>query len=238
MKKITLILAVLLVNITTLMAQDSKEKNTIQVNGFSEIAIIPDEAIINISAIKKAMTASEATKMLNQQVEDIQKQINKSKLKDYKLTTDNYQVNINRIYTKGTSKDSGYVARQNVKIKISNPEVDLVKAVQVLGENEEITFNVQFGISEEKTKSYKETLLQSAIKDARYKAELIASTMDLGPIKVSNITYSSGGSFDFPRPQMEYRMMKAEAADAAPSFNPEEQKLTDNIMVVFSYDQD
>lgn len=239
MKKTLLIIAVIWAGIATANAQTTSDKNHIAVTGKSEIAIKPDEAVINVHLRNKAMKVSDASSMLHKKTNLIEKQLKKSKAKDYKLTTNNYNVTVNRVYTKGTSKDSGYVASQTIKIILPNPQEDLVKVVELLNENDAIMFDVNFSISEKMTKMYEEQLLEKALQDAQEKASLIAKTMSLGKLSVATINYSSNAPITFPRPvQMAYmRMEKNMAAEAAPSFSPEEQKLTDEVQVVFSFKQ-
>ncbi|GGF17411.1 SIMPL domain-containing protein [Echinicola rosea] len=238
MKKTLLIIAVIWAGITTANAQTKSEKQHIAVTGKSEISIKPDEALINVRLEHKAMKASDASAMLNKKTGIIEKQLKSSKAKGYKLTTSNYNVTVNRVYTKGTSKDSGYVASQNLKITLPNPQDDLVKVVELLNENEEIMFDVNFSISEKMKKAYEEQLLEQALQDAREKADLIAKTMSLQGLSVTSINYTSNTPITMPRPsQMQYmRMDKSMAAEAAPSFSPEEQKLTDEVQVIFSFE--
>ncbi|AWW31687.1 SIMPL domain-containing protein [Echinicola strongylocentroti] len=237
MKKVLLIIAVIWTGCTTVNAQSKASEHHIAVTGKSEISIKPDEAIINVRLKNKAMKASDASAMLNKKTNEIEAQLKNSKVKDYELTTSNYTVNVNRIYTKGTSKDSGYVASQNLKVTLSNPLEDLVKVVEVLNKNEKIMFDVNFSISEKMAEKYEAQLLEEALHDAREKAELIASTMSLDHLSVASINYSSNTPITFPRPvQMQYmRVEKSMAADQEPSFSPEEQKLTDEVNVIFSF---
>src|SRR5690606_39439804 len=110
-------------------SSDVCSSDLIEVEGNSEIMIVPDEGLININVQKKAMTVAEATKNLNADTKKIIEAFKKSGL-DYELTANNYYVNVNRIYEKGTSKDSGYVASQNLKITIKDIEKQLPKAVE------------------------------------------------------------------------------------------------------------
>ncbi|QDH79481.1 DUF541 domain-containing protein [Echinicola soli] len=238
MKKTLLIIAVIWAGIISVNAQTKSEKKHIAVTGKSEIAIKPDEAVINVRLENKAMKASEASAMLNKKMSIIENQLKKSKAKDYELNTSNYNVTVNRVYTKGTSKDSGYVASQNIKITLPNPQDDLVKVVELLNENEEIMFDVNFSISEKMTKAYEEQLLEKALQDAREKANLIAKTMSLTGLSVASINYTSNTPITMPQPsQVQYmRMDKSMASEAAPSFSPDEQKLTDEVQVIFSFE--
>ncbi|UCS95575.1 SIMPL domain-containing protein [Echinicola marina] len=238
MKKVLLIFTVLLTGFYASQAQNISNSNTIQVSGKSEISIKPDQAIISINIEKIAMDASEAAAALNKKTNEIEKLVNSGQLSDFNFTTSQYRINQNRIYRQGTSKDSGYVASQNIKIELDDPEKDLVSLVDRLNKSEEIMFQVSFSVSEEMQKKYENELLTNALKDAKQKAELIAATMDLKNIKVFKIDYSGQQSFP-PRPvQMEYMKVQMRGADSAPpTFSPEEQKLTDEVLVMFYFSE-
>ncbi|WP_215223005.1 SIMPL domain-containing protein [Echinicola shivajiensis] len=236
MKKVLLILTILLTGFSVSQAQIVNNPNTIQVTGKSEISIKPDQAIISISVEKIAMAASEAAAALNKKTSEIEKLVNSSRLSDFEFSTSQYRINQNRIYRQGSSKDSGYVATQNIKIELSSPDKDLVSLVDRLNKSEEIMFHVSFTVSEEMQKKYEKELLTTALADAKEKANLIANTLDIKDVKVFKVDYSSQQSFP-PRPvQMEYMKAQIRGADAAPpTFSPEEQKLTDEVLVIFSF---
>jgi len=216
-------------------AQDKPSLRTIEVEGKSEVMIIPDEGVVNITVQKKAMSVAEATKDLNADTKKIIDAFKKSGL-DYELTANNYYVNINRIYEKGTSKDSGYVASQNLKVTVKDIEKELPKAVELVNTSGDHSVNVNFSVSKEMEKSYKEQLLEMAIKDAQQKADKIGQVMNVGNIAPHKIQYISEQSI--PRSYM----MKANVAmfDSAesresPSFMPEEQMISDRILVTFVF---
>ncbi|GAB3664001.1 hypothetical protein GCM10028791_39550 [Echinicola sediminis] len=217
-------------------AQNNITPHTIQVTGKSEILITPDEATVAILVQTKALKASDASAMLNKKSHELEQLVKKSRLTNFKLSTSNYNVSINRIYQKGSSKDSGYVASQNLKITLNNPQKDLVQLIEQLNKNEEITYHVAFQVSDEMQAAYEKQLLTEALNDAHEKAALIAETMELEKIKVYTINYTStqGG---FPRPmQMEYMRAQKSMADApSPVFSPEEQTLSDEVQVTFVF---
>src|SRR5690606_95629 len=237
MKKAALLIFAIASTVWAVQAQNYTPKNTIEVEGNSEIMIVPDEGMININVQKKAMTVAEATKNLNADTKKIIEAFKKSGL-DYELTANNYYVNVNRIYEKGTSKDSGYVASQNLKITIKDIEKQLPKAVELVNTSGDHSVNVNFSISKEKEKSYKQQLLELALKDAQEKADNIARVMGLSNVKVQNVQYVSSQAI--PRTyMMKANIMAFDAAEErqAPSFQPEEQMISDKILVTFAFEQ-
>ena len=129
-----------------------QEASQITVEGNSEIKIMPDEALLRVSLTEKALKTSLATEGLNQKAEEVAKALKKSGVKDYELKADNYFVNINRVYSKGSSKDSGYVASQNLKVLVKDTGEDLVKIMEALHDNIDMGFQLSFQLSDSKRK--------------------------------------------------------------------------------------
>ncbi|MEX2569639.1 MAG: SIMPL domain-containing protein, partial [Cyclobacteriaceae bacterium] len=178
---------------------------------------------------------SEVTNGLNKKSKMVSDALKDSGVEDYQFTADNYYVNINRIYTKGSAKDSGYVASQSLKILVKDTEKDLLKIVETLHQTTNMTFQLQFRISEEKRKVYEEDLLKMALENAKLKAGIIAETMDITQYKIHKVDYTSGESFQPVMYRSEAMMMKSAEDRTAPTFNPEEQAISDNVRVVFSF---
>jgi len=230
--------AVLLILACAAMLQTVKGQSTlrtIEVEGKSEILIVPDEGVVNITVQKKAMTVAEATKSLNADTKKIIDAFKKSGI-TYELTANNYYVNVNRIYEKGSSRDSGYVASQNLKVTVKDIEKELPKAVELVNTSGDHTVNVNFSVSKEMEKSYKDQLLEGAIKDAQQKANKIAEVMEVENMKPHKVQYTS--EQPIPRSYMmkaNVAMFDSAEAREAPSFMAEEQMISDRILVTFVF---
>ncbi|SNS68293.1 hypothetical protein SAMN06295967_11627 [Belliella buryatensis] len=234
MKKLLFLLPVLLLPLFASAQQQSVP--SIEVDGASEIKVMPDEATINMNLRELGMKVSDVTNKLNKKTKAIEDALKKSGVKDYKFVVDNYYVNINRIYTRGSSKDSGYVATQNIRVVVKHRENDLVKIVESINKSADLSYNVSFGISENQKKSYQEKLLELALLDAKRKADIIAKTMGIDQIRVYKVNYSSGASFQPTEYRMETMMMKTASEDRVePTFSPEEQTLSDRVNVSFTF---
>jgi uncharacterized protein len=234
MKKL-LITALFLLSAVTVFAQENIP--LIEVEGTSEISIMPDEAIIHLSLMEKAMKVADVTNALNkkQNPKSIEDALKKTKVKDYDFTVDNYYVSVNRVYTKGTSRDSGYVASQTIKVRVRNIDKDLVKITESLHQTADMGFNIQFNISDNVRKSSEQKLLELAIADARSKADIIAKSLGIQNIQVHRVNYTSGGNNLYPVMRQAKTMMAMDESRQEPTFSPEEQKLTDKVLVSFTF---
>ncbi len=233
MKKTFLLIFALTVIADSLKAQSLR---TIEVEGTSELMIVPDEATINITVRKLAMTVAEATQSLNADTKKIVDAFKRSDL-TYELTANNYYVNVHRTYHKGTSRDSGFVASQNLRIQISDIEKELPQAVELVNTSGDHSINVNFAVSKSMEKRYREQLLEMALKDAQDKAGKISRVMGLKNISAQKVQYVSEQAI--PRYfQMKTANMMYDVAESreAPTFMPEEQMLSDRILVTFVFE--
>lgn len=234
MKKL-LITALFLLSAVTAFSQENIP--LIEVEGTSEISIMPDEAIIHLNLMEKALKVADVTNALNKKTKSIEDALKKTKVKDYDFTVDNYYVSVNRVYTKGTSRDSGYVASQTIKVRVRNIDEDLVKITESLHQAANMGFNIQFNISDKARKSSEQKLLELAIADAKSKADIIAQSLGIQNIQVHSVNYTSGLKNFNPVMRQAKTMMAMDMAESRqePTFSPEEQKLTDKVLVSFTF---
>jgi len=208
----------------------------IEVEGTSEMGIMPDEALIYLTLSEKAMKVSDATNALNKKTKSIEDALKKTRVNGYTFIVDNYYVNVNRIYTNNSSKDSGYIASQTIKVNVKIVDQNLVKITEALHQTTDMTYNMQFNVSDALRKSSSSKLLELAIADAKTKADVIAKSLGLNKLQVHRVSYSSGNvSMPVMRNAKAMRAMDMSESYQEPTFSPEEQKLTDRVMVSFTF---
>lgn len=227
-----LILSLAMVMSLPIFAQQIQQIPLIEVEGFAEKKIAPDEAIFSITLEEKAMKVNDAVNVLNKKTQNLADALKKGRIKDYKLVADNYSVDVNRIYRSGEAKDSGYVARQTLRVTTSATNPDLQKIVDAIQGAGDMSYNLQFGISEATRKSLENTLLAEALKDAEARAQLIGTTLNLKGLRVFNVTMEQNF-----RPQPMYmntaKVAMAESADML--IETDEQSLTKRVYVKYTY---
>lgn len=233
MKKILFVLPMMFLTLG-LMAQNQM----IEVEGKSEIRVLPDEALIQVSLTEKAMKVSEATNALNKKTKAIEDALKKTGLKNYDLYVDNYYVGVNRIYARNTSKDSGYVASQTVRVKVADTGADLVRITETLHQSGNMGFNIQFSVSDKLQKATEKELIELAVEDAKKKAEIIAGSLGISGIKVHRVSYGNSQKDFFPMARESKMMMAMDVSDdrSEAIFRPEERKINDSLTVSFSFE--
>ncbi|WP_339705435.1 SIMPL domain-containing protein [Algoriphagus aquimarinus] len=215
-------------------AQDNMTVPLIEVEGFSERKIAPDEATFQINLEEKAMKVTDAVKVLNKKTQLLADALKKAKIKDYKLIADNYAVDVNRIYRTGVSRDSGYVARQSLRVVTSSKNEDLEKIVEAIQGAGDMSYNLNFQISEATQKSLEDALLTEALKNAESRAQLIAQTLGIRTIKVHRVSLESQ-PVTYAYSKMEMMRTSADSAPAPPLLNPDEQSIQKRVYVKYTY---
>ena len=187
MKRILIpIFAILLT--TPGFAHQIQQVPLIEVEGYAERKIAPNEAVFSIDLEEKTMKVNDAVNALNKKTLALSDALKKTKVKDFKLVADNYSVDVNRIYQNGVSSDNGYVARQSLRIVTSATNEDLQKIVDAIGNAGDMSYNLHFGISEATRKSLEDELLTDALKNAEARAILIGNTLALRGLRVFSVT--------------------------------------------------
>ncbi|WP_297335600.1 SIMPL domain-containing protein [Algoriphagus sp.] len=213
-------------------AQQLEQIPLIEVEGYSLRMVNPDEAVLMINLEEKAMKVVDASKVLNTKTQKLADELKKAKVRDYKLIADNYSVDINRIYRSGTSRDSGFVARQSLRIVTSSTNEDLQKIIEAINSAGDMSFQLGFQISEATQKSLENTLLTEALKNAESRARLIAETLNIRSIRVHHV------SMDTPRPifpTIKLRATNTMAEQADTLIESDEQRVEKRVYVKYTY---
>lgn len=231
MKKL-LILPLVFALAFPLFAQQVQQIPLIEVEGYAEKKIAPDEAVFSVSLEEKALKVSDAVEVLNKKTQSLADALKKGRIKDYKLVADNYSVDVNRIYRSGTQKDSGYVARQSLRVVTSATNEDLQKIVDAIQGAGDMSYNLSFGVSEATRKSLENTLLTEALKDAEARANLIGTTLGLKALRVFNVTLEQNFN---PQPLYRVNAKVAMAESADMLVETDEQSLTKRVFVKYTY---
>lgn len=212
-------------------AQDDLKIPLIEIEGISIRKTPADEAIFSINLEEKSMKVANAVEALNRKTKNLSEELKKAKIKDYKLIADNYAVDINRIYRGGSARDSGYVARQSLRIVTTSKNEDLQKIVEAIQSAGDMSFNLYFQVAESTKKSLEDAMLIEALKNAESRALLIAQTYGIKTIRVHRV------SLDSPQPTYPKMEMMRSMSDSSSEtmIAPDDQTLTRKVYVKYTY---
>jgi hypothetical protein len=212
-------------------AQDDLKIPLIEIEGVSVRKVPSDEAIFAINLEEKSMKVVSAVEILNRKTKNLADALKKAKIKDYKLIADNYAVDINRIYRSGISRDSGYVARQSLRIVTTSKNEDLQKIVESIQEAGDMSFNLYFQVAESTKKSLEDAMLIEALKNAESRAMLIANTFGIKTIRVHRVSLESPQQ-SYPRMEM---MRSMADASSEVLIEADDQTLMRKVYVKYTY---
>jgi uncharacterized protein len=215
-----------------LFAQQVQQVPLIEVEGYAERKLAPDEAVFLINLEEKALKVNDAVNTLNKKTQNLADALRKGRIKDYKLIADNYSVDVNRIYRSGSAKDSGYVARQTLRIVTSPTNEDLQKISDAIQNSGDMSYNLHFGVAEATRKSLENTLLAEALKDAEAKSILIGNTLNLKGLRVFYVGMEQS-YIPQPKYMMNTRAMAAESADMV--IQPDDQTISRRVYIKYTY---
>jgi len=233
MKKMLMaVFVIALVALTGCIQTQPNEDNTINVQGSSELTFKPDKAEVSAGFTVVKNTAAEAQNEANTVINAIIDGLRYKGIQESDIQTDQLNLYEEMSWENNNYVSKGWRATQTLTIKTT----DLTKVgtiVDICTKNGANQINgISFGLSDAKEQGYKQQALAEATKNAKSKAEIIASSLgaQLGDIKsVSESNY-------YYRPYMYAMSSKAVGADMvqeAANVLPSDVSITADIIIVY-----
>jgi len=209
------------------------QRDTISVTGQAELDVAPDEAYVIVVVETEGGSAKE-TQDANAQISDqvIKAIVGKGVKKD-QIDTIGYFLYQREGYDPKTGKpfSLGYQQTHTMKITVKDVEKagDVIDAATDAGATR--IQDIRFGLSREKQKTSNGEALELAAENAREKATMLASALNVGlgeAITISETNYL----YAPPQPLYDYGV-RAEAALAKTEILPQDVTLSLTVNVVF-----
>lgn len=220
--------SILILGAFSATAQQMENIPIIEVIGTASRSTAPDQATFNILLEEKAMNVPTATGVLNTKTKSLADALKKARIKDYKLVADNYSVNVNRVKRGNSLQDSGFVARQSLRVVTTSQNEDLQKISEAIQSAGDMSYQLRFELSEELQKSLENTLITEALRDAQSRARLIAETLGIASIRVHHVTFEQ----DL---QQGIRMMLGDSESSPMLISPDNQDISKRVYVKYTY---
>ncbi len=191
MKKTSIILLLSLYLLSFGQTQKT-EKPKLNVTGSARISVQPDLCILQLAASELRSTMSEAIKALGEKSDDYSDLLKQLGFADKEIKTSNFTVSKNRVYRDNGYIDSGYIAAQNIRLEFNYKQQLLQKIITEFSKQEKsIDFSFDFELSETFKQKVQLEIIETAIKDAREKATVMANASSLKLLNISSISYGS-----------------------------------------------
>ncbi len=179
----------------------TKPDNTMSMSAEGRVTAKPDLAIVNVGVVTSAKTAKLAQDDNNKNINQVTDAVKKLGIKDEDITTSNFSVYPNYVYTSGKNVVDGYQANQTLTVKIhdidkSNDTLNKVLDVAVASGSNQLQ-GVSFGFND--PDSFKQQARTQALDKAKQKAQELASQAGLKLGKIVSIS-EDGGGYPTPMP--------------------------------------
>ncbi|KPQ14292.1 MAG: hypothetical protein HLUCCX10_10860 [Algoriphagus marincola HL-49] len=220
--------SILILGAFSATAQQMENIPIIEVIGEASKTTTPDQATFNIQLEEKAMNVPTATGVLNSKTKSLADALKKARIKDYKLVADNYSVNVHRVKRGDSLQDSGFVARQSLRVVTTSQNEDLQKISEAIQSAGDMSYQLRFELSEALQKSLENTLITEALQDAQSRARLIAETLGIPSIRVHHVTF--GQNF-----RLAGRSMMDKSENPSMLLAPDNQEVSKKVFVKYTY---
>ncbi len=235
MKPIHVLFLLLSVTISA-FAQTDITPQTLQVLGYSKMSVVPDLGIMTISITNKDLVFSQAIVGLDSKTRDVSKQIIGLGFEEDDIKTTDFQIGENRVYRRQTYIDSGYVARQNIKLEFKYQKETITKILNTFSESRtDFALTFDFRLSDALRDKTQTALIKLAIKDAKEKADLIGKSSGVTLKKIRNVSYGTNYSGGMKEVQAAagYQMSARAGGDAVAGFTPSDLLMADNVLITW-----
>lgn len=208
------------------------ERNTVSATGNSQLTAEPDKVEISILAQSEKDTAEAAKNKISEITDNVIKGLKLIGISEDEISTENYNIYPQYDWTDGKQRLKGYQASNYIKVKTS--KFDLAgKVVDTAVDSGALINYINFELSTQKSNELKTQALAEASKDAKTKAEALASGLDkkLGEL----VSVSSQDYFYQPYPLFAARegVAMAEASKVATNLPEGSIDVTAAVSVVY-----
>jgi len=241
MKRILLILAVF--SITATAFAQSATVSQITVEGKSSVKLMPEDLSFTVNLSVKDNNYTKCAEMAVDKMDNIKKLFVKNGIDKDLIKANNYSIREIQRYDPETRQQvfDGYEANIPVTIRTKRNYKKNDKIFELIKDNLESNFNLNFSLSDEQMDAVKEKLIVLAVNDARQKAEWIAKASGTTLGKIKNIQYGEAQRTIGPvQPELRmFAMMdKMESsAKITDVLNPDEVEMNTNIFISWEINQ-
>ena len=237
--QITLIIVsavILLVLIGIIIYFQIKPSQTVNVDGLAEIKAVPDKVAIYFNVMTEGKTSKEANNKNAEIINNAITELVKLGFERKEITTENFNIYPQYDYRNGKSEIIGYQATHTLKVEFSTEKTEKIGQAIDAGVDAGAGISyINFELSLDKQNEYKKLALEQATKDARAKAEGIASGLGKSVGRVVSIASSDFGYYPWPIYRSESGVgMVEEAKAATTNIQPGEQTISARVSVVYA----
>lgn len=233
----TLIAITLIVVFSGIGKNNSTYTDVITVNGNGEISVIPDQVGLYFSVEGKGLDSKSAKDENSRNTEKLIFSLMELGFERKEIQTTNYNIYEDFDWSQTGRKSLGYKASQNIVLKISSQDSEMIGKVIDVGVDEGVTLSyINFELTKKLENEYKAEAVKLAAEDAKMQAEALASGVGKKIGKL--ISVSNQDSYYPPLRMYDYALgvdseENMEMAKSAVSIEPSERKISATVSVVY-----
>ena len=239
MKKIILSLAIVFFTLGS-FAQD-KQGGLITVEGKSSVKLAPEDISFTVNFSVKDENYKQCAEMSVEKMDKVKKLFIKNGIDEELIKTNSFSIHEVQKYDPELRKSvfDGYEANIPVTIRTKKDYEKNDKIFELIKDNLQSSFSLNFALSEEQMETVKEKLIQLAVEDAKQKATIIAQSAEVDLGKIKSIQYGEPrmiGSFNTNMELMRAEtmpLMNAAKADITSVLSPDEIEMRTNIVIAW-----
>ena len=169
---------------------------TLTISGSSTTEVTPDITVINISINALDKDYATAMDMLQDKANSIKSFLAKNDIEKEQIKAETFNIDKSFSYADRKKTFIGYEATLRIKLEFLNNNDHANKIINTIGEsNTDADVNVGFRLSQELTDKTNNKLIETAILDAKKKANIIAKTTEKTLGEIIKINYGVQDNF-------------------------------------------
>ena len=239
MKKTILSLAIMLFAFGS-FAQNN-QNGILTVEGKSSVKLAPEEISFTVNFSVKNDDYKQCAEMSVEKMDEIKKLFIKNGIDEDLIKTNSFSIREVQKYDPQTRKSvfDGYEANIPVTIRTKKDYEKNDKIFELIKDNLQSNFNLNFALSEEQMEAVKEKLIKLAVEDAKQKASVIAQSAELEIGKIKSVQYGEPRMIGTYNTNMELMraeslpLLSASKADITSVLSPDEIEMRTNIVIAW-----
>ena len=204
---------------------------TLSVRGDGIADVIPDQAVITLTAYGEAINLTEAKQEHDRRLTGLLKSVKAFNIPDDKIRTSYASIQPMYDYNSGKQVFKGYAVSSTIDCTVTKIDTVADFIQKTMQEGIDRMGNVAYGVSDER-KAQEDALLD-AFANAKQKATRLASLQNLRLGKVLFIAEQGTSSPQPPAPMPMMRMATASMEAAAPSLPAGNMRITSTVTVTY-----
>jgi uncharacterized protein YggE len=219
------------------------DKTTINISGDASKMYLPDIMVVDFTITAQNIDHKQAIVTMQQTNADLIKRLNHLGFIKEEIKNTSYSVTEDLRYCDGSYNKNGFVATQGIKLEFNvNIEKLSTLFMSFADEpNSKITFNYNTQFSDKLVEKIREELIDTAIKDAKKKADIISQSANLKVVGIKNITYNNiyqNYSSSLNRADMMAVKSSETAKPTLPDISMNETQFTQTVDITFIASQE